>query len=76
MTVYEKTISKLQQMPESLVQEVHDYVDFLLTRSDRDRWQLWQQFSESVALSETDMPDYLPNLKEYEEQLARGEVKW
>ena len=76
MTVYEMTIAKIQRMPESLVQEVHDFVDFLMTRSDRARWQMWQQFSESLELAEADMPDYLSNLEAYEEQLARGEVKW
>ena len=76
MTVHEMTIAKIQQMPEALVQEVHDFADFLLTRSDHARWQMWQQFSESVALAESDLPDYLPNLEEYEERLARGEVKW
>jgi hypothetical protein len=76
MTVYEMTIAKIQQMPESLIQEVHDFVDLLLTRSDRARWQMWQQFSESLALAEADLPDYLPNLQEYEERLARGEVQW
>jgi hypothetical protein len=76
MTVYEMTIAKIQRVLESVVQEVHDFVDILLTRSDPARWQKWQQFSESVVRAEADMPDYLPNLQEYEEQLARSEAKW
>lgn len=76
MTVYEATIAKIQQMPEPLVQEVQDYVDFLLTRSDSARWQAVQHLSEAMSLTESDLSDYLPNLEDYEERLARGEVKW
>ena len=76
MTVLETTIAKIQHMPEALVQEVNDFVDFLLTRSDPARWQKWQQFSEAAALAEAGLSDYLSNLQEYEERLARGEVKW
>lgn len=76
MTVYEATIAKIQQMPEPLVQEVQDYVDFLLTRNDSTRWQAVQQLSEAMTLTESDLLDYLPNLEDYEERLARGEVKW
>ena len=76
MTVYEATIAKIQQMPEPLVQEVQDYVDFLLTRNDSARWQAVQHLSEAMTLTESDLSDYLPNLEDYEERLARGEVKW
>jgi len=76
MTVYEATIAKIQQMPEPLVREVQDYVDFLLTRNDSARWQAVQHLSEIMTLTESDLSDYLPNLEDYEERLARGEVKW
>jgi len=72
----EQTIAKIRCMPEPLVQEVHDFVDFLLTRSDDARWQMWQQFAEAVELAEADMQGYLQSLEAYEEQLARGEVRW
>ena len=76
MTVYEATIAKIQQMPEPLVQEVQDYVDFLLTRNDSARWQAVQHLSEAMTLTESDLSDYLPNLEDYEERLARGAMKW
>ncbi len=76
MTVYEATIAKIQQLPETLAQEVQDYVDFLLTRADLVRWQSVQHLSEAKTLAEADMSDYLINLESYEEQLARGEIKW
>ena len=51
-------------------------MDFLLMRQDAVRWQLWNQFTESLELAETGFSDYLSNLEDYESRLARGEVKW
>lgn len=36
MTIREATIAKLQQLPESLLQQVSDFIDFL-THRDRQR---------------------------------------
>ena len=76
MTVHDMTVSKIDQLPESLVQEVSDFVDFLLMRQDSIRWQQWNQFTETLTLSEADFSDYLSNLEKYEDRLARGEIQW
>ncbi|MEQ8384341.1 MAG: hypothetical protein RH949_18470 [Coleofasciculus sp. A1-SPW-01] len=76
MTVYEKTIAKIRQLPEPLVQQVNDYIEFLLMRSDNRRAALWMQFNEALEIAESDFTDYLSNLEEYEERLARGEIQW
>lgn len=76
MTVYDATIAKLQQLPESLVQEVSDFIDFLLIRRNGTRWQLWTHFSEALDMAESDFSDYLVNLEAYEEHLSRGEIRW
>jgi Protein of unknown function (DUF2281) len=76
LTVYDMTAEKIHQLPESLVQEVSDFVDFLVMRQDSIRWQLWNQFAEALELSEAGLPDYLPNLEDYENRLARGEIQW
>ncbi len=76
MSVYDETISKIRQLPEPLAQEVNDFVDFLLLRSDRDRFALWTQFTEGLKIAHSDFSDYLPNLETYEERLARGEIQW
>ena len=76
MTVYDVTIAKIQQMPESLAQEVSDFVDFLLMKHDSARWQLWTHFTEELGIAESDFADYLPNLEDYENRLARGEIQW
>ncbi|BAG02289.1 MULTISPECIES: DUF2281 domain-containing protein [Microcystis] len=69
MTVQDITIAKIRQLPESLVEEVNDFIDFLTLKYN-------QQFSDFVEIAESDFSDYLSNLEDYEEKLARGEIKW
>ena len=76
MNIQDQTIGKIRQMPEALVQEVSDFIDFLLMKHSGNNWELWLQFSESLETVESDFSDYLSNLKDYEERLARGEIQW
>ncbi|MGA9381515.1 MAG: DUF2281 domain-containing protein [Phormidium sp.] len=66
MTVHDETIAKIRQLPESLVQEVNDFVEFLLIKHNR----------ELTEMVESDFANYLTNLEDYEERLARGEIQW
>ena len=74
--MYDAAMAKIQQLPEPLVQEVSDFIDFLLMKHDRTRWQLWTHFTEALEMVETDFADYLSNLEDYEDRLARGEIQW
>jgi hypothetical protein len=76
MTIYDITIAKIQKLPESMVHEVSDFVDFLLMKYDSARWQLWTQFTEDLEIAESDFADYLSNLEDYENRLARVEIQW
>jgi Protein of unknown function (DUF2281) len=76
MAIHDATIAKVRQLPEPLVQEVNDFVDFLLVKRDSARWQLWTQFNEALEVAESDLSDYLANLEAYEDCLARGEIQW
>jgi hypothetical protein len=75
MTVHDKTIGKIRQLPESLVQEVSDFIDFLVWKHSSKDSSLWLD-TESIELVESDFSDYLSNLEDYENRLARGEIKW
>ncbi|MCC5624953.1 MULTISPECIES: DUF2281 domain-containing protein [Nostoc] len=76
MSIQDQTIGKIRQMPEALVQEVSDFIDFLLMKHSGKNWELWLQFSESLEIVESDFSEYLSNLEDYEERLARGEIQW
>ena len=76
MTVYEKVIAKIQTLPEPLVAEVNDFIDILQIKQDDKHWQSWILFKEVLELTESDIGDYLSNLEDYENRLARGEIKW
>jgi hypothetical protein len=76
MTIYEQTAAKIQQLPDPLVREVGNFIDFLLLKQDNMLWQLWNHFHEILDLAESDFSDYLENLESYEESLAHGEIKW
>ena len=71
MTAYEVTAAKILELPEPLIQEVSDFVDFLKIKSDSTRWQLWILFAEALEIAESDFADYLPNLEDYENRLAK-----
>jgi hypothetical protein len=69
-------MNKIMQLPEPLVQEVSDFVDLLLLKSESARWELRPQLKEGLETAELDFSDYLRNLEDYEERLARGEIRW
>jgi hypothetical protein len=75
MNIQTQTISKIGQMPEALVREVNDYIDFLLWR-DRHNKLTSTTSLDSTEMVESDFADYLSNLEEYETRLANGEIKW
>ena len=76
MTIHDLTIAKIQQLPESLAQEVSDFIDFLLVKRDQMHWERWLYFREALDLAEVGLSDYLQDLETYEERLARGEIRW
>jgi hypothetical protein len=75
MNIQIQAISKIGQMPEALVREVNDYIDFLLWRNRHNRSNITPSL-DSNEMVESDFTDYLSNLEEYETRLANGEIKW
>ena len=76
MNIREEPIKKIYKLPDKLVPEVNILLDFLLTQEDTEQWQIWEEFKESLKITESDFNDYLENLEGYEERLARGEIQW
>jgi len=76
MDMVNATTIKLRRLPIPLVQEVNNFIDFLILKSNNEHWQAWTQFTESLELVESDFSDYLSNLEDYEERLAKGEIQW
>jgi hypothetical protein len=76
MNLQNKTIAQIRQMPDDLIQEVSDFIDFLVMKHEGNNWESWLQFSESLNIAESDFSDYLSNLEDYEERLANREIKW
>ena len=62
MNIQSQNISKIGQMPEALVREVNDYIDFLLWKYRHN--QLTSLASlDSIEMVESDFTDYLSNLE-------------
>jgi hypothetical protein len=76
MTVYERTVAKMPQLPEPLLQEVSDFIDLLLVKHDQTHWEVWTHFREALDTAELDFADYLHNLETYEEGIARSDIRW
>ncbi len=76
MNIREEAIKKINQLPDELVPEVSILLDFLLSPENAAQWQIWSEFKESLKITESDFSDYLENLEDYEERLARGAIKW
>ncbi|WP_445637624.1 DUF2281 domain-containing protein [Nostoc sp. DSM 114161] len=76
MSVHEETIAKIRQLPEPLLQQVNDFIDFLLMKNNSTLQPSWTEFTEEAEIVESDFSDYLQNLEDYEERLNKGEIQW
>jgi hypothetical protein len=74
MSVYDQAIAKMRLLPDSLVQEVNAFIDFLLWKHSGKDSSLWFESKESIEMAESDFSDYLSNLEDYENRLAGGEM--
>jgi len=57
MNLQNKTIAQIRQIPNDLIQEVSDFIDFLVMKHGGNNWELWLQFSESLNIAESDFSD-------------------
>ena len=76
MTVYERTVARMQQLPQPMLQEVSDFIDFRQPHAHQAQWDVMDPLPRALDLAESDFSDYLRNLETYEESLARGDIRW
>ena len=76
MLTRERVIEKVKILPENILEEVNDFIDFLKTQRERrkDKWK-WLRKNQG-EIGESDFRDYLEGLTSYEDMLAKGAIKW
>mgnify|MGYP000929004355 FL=1 len=72
MNLQLNTISKINSLPQDLLFEINDFIDFLYSKHNNKA--IDNEIENSMA--ESDMNHYLSNLNEYESLLAEGKIKW
>jgi hypothetical protein len=72
MDIYTNTISKISTLPQNLLEEVNDFIDFLSGRYGNGGIST----NNNPDMYELNMSDYLKNLTDYENLLANGKIKW
>ncbi|WP_392535390.1 hypothetical protein [Nostoc sp. C117] len=75
MSVHEETIAKIRQLPEPLLQQVNDFIDFLMMKNNSSVQSSWTEFTEEAEIVESDFSDYLQNLEDYEERLSKRKIQ-
>lgn len=61
MTVHDKTIAKIYNLPDSLVEEVNDFIDYLVWKHSAKDSSSWLQSEECQKIAESDFSNYLSN---------------
>ncbi|VXD13119.1 conserved hypothetical protein [Planktothrix serta PCC 8927] len=76
MSIQDETITKIKQLPDELVYKVNNFIDFLLINVPSNSYNFNTIVNEDLEISESDFSDYLKNLEDYEDRLAKGEIQW
>ena len=66
MTPRDYAIEKIKSMPEDIIREICDFIDFLEIRKEKN----------IDRIEENDFKDYLNGMERYEEMLVSGQIKW
>ncbi|MBT9149601.1 MAG: DUF2281 domain-containing protein [Dehalococcoidia bacterium] len=69
-------LEKIKFMPDDLVKEVGDFIDFLELKRQMQGNSRQRIEEERDLLAKSDMGSYLTELTAYEDRLARGEIDW
>jgi len=76
MLTRERVIEKVKTLPENILDEVNDFIDFLKIQREKrkDMWEWLKRNQEKIG--ESDFRDYLAGLTSYEDMLAKGKIRW
>lgn len=76
MLVKEQVIEKVRFLPDGILKEVDDFIDFLEIKRKKGETE-WAWLSRGVdKIEESDFKNYLDGLTIYEDMLAKGEIIW
>ncbi len=68
-------IEKIRTLPEDILIEINDFIDFLEIKRNLTRDE-WECLKSRRKAEESDFRDYLEALRNYEDILANGKIKW
>jgi hypothetical protein len=68
----EQIAEELRQLPAEKLAVVYDFVGYLRQKTAPAA----ALAAESIGLAEAGLADYLAGLQDYEDRLARGEIRW
>ena len=74
MTAKEYMIQKVKMLPDEMVRELRDFLDFLESRREKNEWKWLAQGSEKAV--HDDFSDYQTGIESYEDMLEKGKIKW
>lgn len=76
MVTKEHIIEKVKVLPNDILIEVDDFIDFLQRKKSNVKYDWNWLSSEGNRVEDSGMSDYLDGLTKYEEMLAKKEILW
>ena len=76
MLIKQQVIEKIRVLPEDILNEINDFIDFLATKRKVRKGEWAWLVKDVEKIYDTDLSDYLEGLTNYENMLASGKIKW
>lgn len=74
MNTKEYVIKKVRSMPEEIVLQICDFIDFLERRRGKNQWEWFAQSLDSAK--DDNFSEYLKGMEDYEDMLSNGKIRW
>lgn len=76
MLTKERVIEKVRALPENILKEVNDFIDFLEIKRKKGKNEWTWLARDTDKIEESDFKSYSDELRSYEDMLAKGKIKW